>query len=148
MFFVIWFLILKSVVGIPTGPRGVTEAGSRLAVRDTQPNPRYWVKNNDAIPMIASLRPIFYSTLLKLQINYIIYRAFETCLFFINNCFSKNKFTSISLFPKKLENNQQKWEDKIYDITHYAILDDYGTRFFGKNKNSIILFENTILYGP
>ena len=30
-------------------------------VRDTQPNPRYSAKNNDAIRMIASFMPIFLS---------------------------------------------------------------------------------------
>ena len=85
MFFVIWFQIWKSGVGIPTGPRGGVEAGAEprgpvgiptpdfqiwnqitknimllsKEVRDTQPNPRYSAKNNDAIRMIASFRQIF-----------------------------------------------------------------------------------------
>ena len=77
--------IEKSHGGPPPGPRGGAEAGAEprgpvgiptpdfqiwnqitknimllsKEVRDTQPNPRYSAKNNDAIRMIASFRQIF-----------------------------------------------------------------------------------------
>ena len=100
MFFVILFQIWKSGVWIPTGPRGGAEAGAEplgpvgihtpdfqiwnkitknimllsKEVRDTQPNPRYSAKNNDAIRMIASFMPI----------HRLVYRAFETSFFLLN----------------------------------------------------------------
>ena len=38
-------------------------------VRDTQPNPRYSAKNNDAIRMIASFMPISFLIQLLLFLN-------------------------------------------------------------------------------
>ena len=80
-------------------------------VRDTQPNPRYSAKNNDAIRMIGSFQA---------------------------NTFHR-KYTTISLFAKK--NWKKTAKKRKYNIRFYPILDDFQHVFLQKNNFDFFLLK-------